>query len=238
MPDTRILLIEDDPAVSRVVAIGLAGYAYTPVLATTGEAGVRLALTPPLPAVVLLDLGLPDGDGLAVCTRIRAVSAVPIIILTARGAEPDKVLALESGADDYITKPFGLDELLARVRVALRHAAAAGAGARGPVVAVGDLQVDLAARQVTVRGTAVHLTPTEFTLLETLVRNAGRVSTHRQLLAAIRGAGYGADTPLLRVYIAQLRAKVEAQPAAPRYIRTEPGIGYRFAAADDAAVRP
>jgi len=232
MSGVTILVIEDDPAVSQAVAIGLAGYGFTPQVAATGAEGYRQAVGVPAPAVVLLDLGLPDEDGLALCIRIRAASAVPIIILTARGAEHEKVSALESGADDYVTKPFGLRELLARVRVALRHNVAR-AGPPPPMIRIGELWISLDHRQVARAGTPVHLTPTEFALLAALVHNAGRVCTHRMLLQTIRGAGYGADTALLRVYIAQLRAKLEPHAATPRYIQTEPGVGYRLTGWDE-----
>ncbi|MGI8587115.1 MAG: response regulator transcription factor [Chloroflexia bacterium] len=233
MPGERILVVEDDPAVSRALQIGLVGYGFTPMLVSTGEAGYEQAVSNPPPGVVLLDLGLPDVDGLEVLVRIRQSSMVPIIVLTARGAEHEKVTALEDGADDYVTKPFSLSELLARIRVALRHTAHQGVANPSHLLQVGALGIDLAAHEVTVNGLAVHLTRTEFKLLETLARNAGRLSTHGMLLREIRGVGYGAETPLLRVFIAQLRAKLEANPADPQYILTEPGVGYRFAPLDE-----
>lgn len=226
MASERVLIIDDEPTVTRALRISLEGYGFAVDTAATGHAGYAKALQTPLPQLVLLDLGLPDLDGLEVCTRIRAHSRVPIIVLTARDAEYEKITALDGGADDYVTKPFGMGELLARIRVALRRAEGA-APAAGPL-RIGDLVIDVAAHQVRVRDRPVRLTPTEFTLLATLAANAGRVCTHRHLLREVWGSGYGADTQLLRVFIGQVRAKVETNPAEPEYILTEPGIGYRF----------
>jgi two-component system KDP operon response regulator KdpE len=178
------------------------------------------------PEVVLLDLGLPDADGIDVAGRIRESSGVPIIVISARGQEPDKVRALDAGADDYLTKPFGVPELLARIRVALRHAA--GAGPEEPEFTAGGLRVDLVRRQVFARGTEIHLTPLEYKLLACLVRHAGRVVTQRQLLKEVWGANYIAQSHYLRVYMTQLRRKLEADPARPRLFLTEPGVGYRL----------
>jgi two-component system KDP operon response regulator KdpE len=234
MAGERILIVDDEPTVTRAIRISLEGYGFMVETAATGAAGLARALAKPPPQVVLLDLGLPDLDGLEVCARIRTQSQVPIIVLTARDAEYEKITALEGGADDYVTKPFGMGELLARIRVALRHAGRDGVPAvAGTVIRVGDLQIDPAAHQVQVAGNAVHLTPTEFKLLATLAGNAGRVTTHRVLLREVWGSGYGADTQLLRVFIGQLRNKIEPDPAAPEYILTEPGVGYRFRTADD-----
>ncbi len=180
------------------------------------------------PDLVILDLGLPDMDGLEVIRQLRGWSAVPIVILSARQQEGDKVLALDAGADDYLTKPFGVAELLARVRVALRHASRAATGGDSPLFEVGDLRVDLALRQVIVDGQEVHLTPIEFKLLVTLVQHAGKVLTHRQLLREVWGPGYAEESHYLRVYVAQLRRKLEVDPARPRYLITEPGVGYRL----------
>ncbi len=179
------------------------------------------------PDLILLDLGLPDGDGLDVTRRIREWSAVPIIVLSARGREADKVAALDAGADDYLTKPFGVDELLARMRVALRHSSRIE-GAAEPVFEMDGLRVDLAERRVTVRGSAVHLTPLEYKLLLSLVRHAGKVLTHRALLREVWGPNAQNQTHYLRVYMTQLRHKLEADPARPRILLTEPGVGYRL----------
>ncbi len=233
MAGERILIIDDEPAVSRAIRISLEGYGFVVDTAPTGATGYDRALQRPLPQVVLLDLGLPDMDGLDVCMRLRTQSAVPIIVLTARDAEYEKITALESGADDYVTKPFGMGELLARIRVALRHAGRLPADYNS-AIRIGELCIDPVAHQVTIGSRAVHLTPTEFKLLITLAAGAGRVSTHRVLLREVWGSGYGADTQLLRVFIGQLRTKIEANPAEPEYILTEPGIGYRFRAADPA----
>ncbi|HMA36854.1 MAG TPA: response regulator transcription factor [Chloroflexia bacterium] len=231
MAGERILLIDDEPAVQRAIRLSLEGYGFVADTAATGTAGWIKALQAPRPQVVLLDLGLPDLDGLEVCARIRAGSAVPIIILTAREAEHEKIAALDGGADDYVTKPFGMGELLARIRVALRHVP--GAPASAEPLRIGDLVIHPAAHQVRVRDTPVHLTPTEFKLLATLAANAGRVSTHRYLLREVWGAGYAADSQLLRVFIGQVRTKIERNPADPEYILTEPGVGYRFRVADE-----
>jgi len=233
MAGERILIIDDEPAITRAIRISLEGYGFAVDTAPTGADGYARALQRPLPQLVLLDLGLPDMDGLDVCLRLRAQSAVPIIVLTARDAEYEKITALEGGADDYVTKPFGMGELLARIRVALRHAGTLPADPPA-AIHIADLRIDPVAHQVTVRGQAVHLTPTEFKLLLHLATNAGRVSTHRGLLRAVWGSGYGADTQLLRVFIGQLRTKLEANSAEPEYIVTEPGIGYRFQANDPA----
>src|SRR5579859_1021316 len=231
MAGERILVIEDEPAVVQAIRITLQGHGFRVETAATGGEGYAKAVHPPPPQVVLLDLGLPDTDGLAVCTQIRRQSGVPIIVLTARDAEYEKISALEGGADDYVTKPFGMGELLARIRVALRHVP--GAPASAEPLRIGDLVIHPAAHQVRVRDTPVHLTPTEFKLLATLAANAGRVSTHRYLLREVWGAGYAADSQLLRVFIGQVRTKIERNPADPEYILTEPGVGYRFRVADE-----
>lgn len=231
MPNERILVIEDDPAIVRAIRIGLTGFGYEVLAATTGEEGHNLAKQA-APQVVLLDLGLPDMDGLDLCTQLRAESKVPIIILTARGAEHEKITALEGGADDYVTKPFGMGELLARIRVATRHAGQNATSDALHVIRAGNLVVDIAAHQVTRRGEPIHLTPTEFKLLETLARNAGRMSTQQMLLREVWGSGYGLDTQILRVFINQLRTKLEDDPTEPQYIMTEPGVGYRFRPVD------
>jgi len=179
--------------------------------------------------IVLLDLGLPDMDGLEVTRRLREWSAVPIIVLSARGQEKDKIAALDAGADDYLTKPFSTGELLARIRVALRHTARAAENSPQPVFIVGDLRVDLAARHVFVGDNEVHLTPIEYKLLTVLIRHAGRVLTHQYLLKEVWGPHHTEDAHYLRVHLAQLRRKIEHDPARPRYLLTETGVGYRFA---------
>jgi two-component system KDP operon response regulator KdpE len=179
------------------------------------------------PEVILLDLGLPDDDGIVLTRRFREWSHVPIIVISARGRETDKVEALDAGADDYLTKPFGVNELLARIRVALRHAQQAG-GAAEPLLEIGPLRVDLARREVRLDGHEVRLTPTEYRLLVLLAQNAGKVLTHRQILREVWGPGHTEDTHYLRVYMAQLRRKIESDPAQPRLLTTEPGVGYRL----------
>jgi two-component system KDP operon response regulator KdpE len=183
-----------------------------------------------LPDVVVVDLGLPDMDGLQVIRRLREWSAVPIIVLSARGQEQDKVAALDAGADDYVSKPFGASELLARIRVALRHATGASREDGEATFKVGDLQVDLVRRHVTLGGREIRLTPIEYKLLTTLVRHAGKVITHQQLLREVWGPTHTDQAHYVRVYMAHLRHKLEAEPARPRYLLTEPGVGYRLAA--------
>ena len=195
--------------------------------AENGRHGLQLAATAS-PAIILLDLGLPDMDGVEVARSIRDWSAVPIIVLSARGREQDKVDALDSGADDYLTKPFGIGELLARMRVALRHAAKLDASET--VLEVEDVRIDLSLRQVLRGGVEVHLTPNEYKMLAILARNAGRVLTHRQLLHEVWGPGYESETHYLRVYMGQLRQKLEATPAQPQFLLNEPGVGYRLKA--------
>jgi two-component system KDP operon response regulator KdpE len=183
-----------------------------------------------VPDLVILDLGLPDIDGIDVIKQLRQWSAMPIIIVSARGKEQDKVAALDAGADDYLTKPFGVPELLARVRVTLRHLAAADRETGDSAFESGSLRVDLARRQVTVDGKDVHLTPNEYKLLTVLIKNAGKVMTHRQLLREVWGPGAGDETHYLRVYMNQLRQKIEAEAARPKHLITEPGVGYRLVA--------
>jgi two-component system KDP operon response regulator KdpE len=222
---TRILVVDDDRQLLRALRINLAARGYQVDLATDGAGGLAAASRQP-PDLVVVDLGLPDMDGVDVVEGIRGWSGAPILVLSARDAEPAKVRALDAGADDYVTKPFGMDELLARIRAALRRAAPV---ADAPVVRTGAFAVDLAAKRVTrPDGTAVRLTPTEWHLLEVLVRNAGRLVGHRQLLQEVWGPRYESESNYLRVYVAQLRAKLEPDPAHPRYLRTEPGMGYRF----------
>lgn len=224
-----ILLIEDEPQIRRFLRAALDTQGFKLIEAATGEEGLAAAATRQ-PEMIILDLGLPDIDGLEVIRRVREWSAIPIIILSARGQERDKITALDAGADDYVSKPFGVGELLARMRVALRHSAR-GAGEPGESkFSVGGLQVDLAQRQVSVAGEPVHLTPIEYRLLAALVRHAGKLLTHHQLLNEVWGPSYTDQAHYLRVYTAQLRRKLEADPARPRYLLTEPGVGYRLAA--------
>ena len=220
-----ILIIEDDPALRKFLRITLCGD-YQVIEAENGASGVRHAAND-RPDLIILDLGLPDIDGLEVTRQIREWSGIPIIVVSARGKEQDKVVALDAGADDYITKPFAVGELLARVRVALRHRAAASESGE-PVFDVGPLHVDLSRREVAVAGQAVHLTPIEYNLLAVLVKNAGRVLTHRQLLREVWGPGSSDQSHYLRVYMNQLRQKIEPDPSRPRYLLTETGVGYRL----------
>jgi two-component system KDP operon response regulator KdpE len=224
-----ILVVEDEPQVLRFLRASLSAHGYRLVEATTGEQGLVEAATR-TPDLILLDLGLPDLDGVDVARRVREWSAVPIVVLSARGQESDKIRALDAGADDYLTKPFGIGELLARMRVALRHAARVADGRGESVIDTGDLRVDLAARRVLLRGEEVRLTRTEFNLLATLARHAGKVLTHRQLLREVWGPGSTDQSHYLRVYMGQLRHKLEENAARPRYLLTETGVGYRLAA--------
>jgi len=223
----KLLVIEDESPMRTFLRSALAVHEYNIVEATTGREGLAHAAAHN-PDVILLDLGLPDVDGIDLTRRVREWSAVPIIVISARGREQDKIDALDAGADDYLTKPFSVGELLARIRVALRHRSRAADGAAEPVFSVGDLCVDLARRQVVVCGRDIHLTPTEYNLLATLVRYAGRVVTQRQLLKEVWGINAIAQAHTLRVYMAQLRHKIEKEPARPRLLITEPGVGYRL----------
>jgi two-component system KDP operon response regulator KdpE len=226
---TRVLVVDDERGLLRALAINLRARRYEVDLATGGAGALAAAARTP-PDVVILDLGLPDMDGAAVIEGLRGWSDVPIIVLSARTGQSEKVAALDAGADDYVTKPFGMDELLARLRAALRR------GRRGeslPSVALrGGVLVDLAAKQVTgPDGGRVRLTPTEWHLLEELVRHEGKLVSHRELLREVWGPAYGTETNYLRVYMAQLRRKLEAEPAHPHHLVTEPGLGYRFVGA-------
>ena len=222
-----LLAIEDEPQVVRFLRASLASHGYRLIDADTGHKGL-LEASARVPDLVLLDLGLPDLDGVEVARRLREWTSVPIIVLSARGQERDKIEALDAGADDYLTKPFGIGELLARIRVGLRHAARLGEGQAEAQLQLGELSFDLAARHVLARGVEVHLTPIEYRLVAVLVRNAGKVVTQRQLLKEVWGPGAVGQTHYLRVYMAQLRHKLEAEPARPRYLVTEPGVGYRL----------
>jgi two-component system, OmpR family, KDP operon response regulator KdpE len=222
-----ILIIEDDQSIRRFLRAALLASGYQVCEAATGQEGLTQAAMHQ-PALILLDLGLPDLNGLEVTGRLREWARVPIIILSARDREADKVAVLDAGADDYLTKPFGMEELLARLRVALRHAAHITQESGQPVFRVGQLQVDLVRRHVSVAGQSVHLTPREYKLLATLIHYAGKVVTHRQLFQEVWGEHAAHDTHYLRVYMRQLRQKLELEPTRPRYLLTEPGVGYRL----------
>jgi two-component system, OmpR family, KDP operon response regulator KdpE len=220
-----VLVVDDDPAILRALSITLAARDYQVITAATGAQGLAGAARD-RPDAIVLDLGLPDMDGTDVIRGIRGWTQTPILVLSAREQESQKVAALDCGADDYVTKPFGMDELLARLRAAVRRGVPAP---DEPVVTTGDFTVDLAAKRVTLAaGTDVRLTPTEWQLLELLVRHAGRLLTGHQLLAEVWGPKYQTETHYLRVYMAQLRRKLEPDPARPRHLLTEPGLGYRF----------
>lgn len=226
-PGPTVLLIEDEPQMRRFLRASLESHDFQLVEAATAREGLAHA-TGRNPDVILLDLGLPDADGIDLTRQIREWSATPIVVISARGKEQDKIAALDAGADDYLTKPFGVGELLARLRVALRHAAHAGDGRDEPTFTSGDLRVDLANRLVFVGDTEIHLTPTEYKLLTTLVRHAGKVLTHRMLLKEVWGPNVVEHTHYVHVYMTQLRHKVERDPTRPRYLLTEPGVGYRL----------
>ena len=228
MPDSpRILIIEDEPEIRRFLRVSLGAHQMQVTEAATGQDGLREATSQP-PDVVLLDLGLPDITGFDVIAQLRGWSSVPIVVLSARGQESDKIAALDAGADDYLTKPFGVGELLARIRVALRHAVGRDGEGQAALFEAGNLKVDLAKRQVHVAGVEIHLTPTEYRLLTTLIQHAGKVITHRQLLREVWGPDSSQETHYLRVYVNQLRKKLGDDAAQPRLILTEPAIGYRF----------
>jgi len=228
MKKTKVLIVDDEPQILRALRAGLLAHGYDVVSAADGEEALDKAATE-LPDAVILDLNLPKLSGLDVCRGLREWSSVPIIVLSVRDAERDKVAALDLGADDYLTKPFGADELLARLRVALRHAARV-AGPPEPVVRAGAVTIDLA-RHVVKRGEdEVRLTATEYKLLAYLATNAGRVLTHTQILEHVWGPGYESETQNLRVYVSQLRRKLDPDSAQPQMITTEPGVGYRFIA--------
>jgi len=221
----RILVIDDEIAIRRFLKASLDEAVYQVLEAANGADGIRLTATEN-PRVVLLDLGLPDLDGIEVAKRIREWSEVPIVVLSARGQELDKVAALDAGADDYLTKPFGIHELMARVRVALRRSPKLEP--EEPIFESEGLRVDLAGRHVYRNGEEVHLTPTEYKLLALLIRHAGRVVTHRQMLLEVWGPAYAEESHYLRVYMGQLRHKLEENPARPRIFTNEPGVGYRL----------
>jgi two-component system, OmpR family, KDP operon response regulator KdpE len=222
-----VLLIEDEPQMRRFLSATLRSHGYHVVETASAREGLAHAAGRN-PEVILLDLGLPDLDGLEVTREIRRSARTPIIVLSARGQDHDKVTALDLGADDYLTKPFGVPELLARLRVALRHSALPPDGPGEPVFEAGEIRVDLVRRQVFRGDQEAHLTPTEYKLLAALIRHAGRVVTHRQLLEEVWGVNYTGQSHYLRVYMAQLRHKLEPDPTRPRLLTTEPGVGYRL----------
>jgi two-component system KDP operon response regulator KdpE len=232
MADETILVVDDEPAIARVLSTALRARGYKVAVAATGQAALDAAAVD-APAVVVLDLGLPDFDGLEVLRRLRTWSTVPVIVLTAEGTEDRKIAALDEGADDYVTKPFSVPELLARLRVALRHRRPdAGLDPDVSVYTVGDIDVDVAHHAVRVGGADVDLTPKEFAFLALLARHAGRVLTHRMILQQVWGPEYGTESQYLRVYASQLRKKLGEDPARPRLV-TEPGVGYRLMTRDD-----
>jgi two-component system KDP operon response regulator KdpE len=222
---TRVLLVDDDPALVRALSINLKARGYEVDVAYTGARALELAGSR-LPDVIVLDLGLPDLDGLEVLHGLRGWTRIPVLVLSAREEQAEKVAALDAGADDYVIKPFGMDELLARLRAALRRAAPVSTDV--PVIVTSHFTVDLSARRVTRPDGEVRLTPTEWHLLELLVRSPGRLLTQRQLLQEVWGPAYQSETNYLRVYIAQLRRKLEPEPSRPVHLITEPGLGYRF----------
>jgi two-component system KDP operon response regulator KdpE len=222
----RVLIVDDEPAIRRFLRVSLSAHGYAVFEADGGQSALS-AITAERPDLIILDLGLPDLDGIQVTRLLREWTRIPIIILSVRGQETDKIAALDAGADDYVTKPFGAGELLARMRVALRRAGQTNAE---PIFASDDLTVDLVQRVVTVAGRKVQLTPTEYDLLRVLVTNAGKVLTHRQLLREVWGIGYEQEMHMLRVNISNLRRKIEPNPTRPHYILTEPGVGYRLRA--------
>jgi two-component system KDP operon response regulator KdpE len=219
----RVLVVDDERQILRALRTSLRAAGYEVDTAETAESALAAAAMRP-PEAVILDLVLPDGSGTDVCRELRTWSAAPVIVLSAVGDESEKVAALDAGADDYVTKPVGIDELLARLRAALRRAGSAGE----PVIAVGELEVDLERREVRMAGSPVHLTPHEFELLRFLARNQGKLVTHRMILQEVWGPGYGDATNILHVNVSQLRRKLEPDPSRPRYMLTEAGVGYRL----------
>lgn len=223
----KILVVDDDPQIRRVVKATLVSKGYEVIEARTGEDGLEL-VSREAPSLVLLDMNMPGMGGLEACRALRAFSDVPVIVLTVRNTEKDKVAALDAGGDDYVTKPFGIEELLARIRAALRRSAASPEGGPHHFSAPG-LEIDFDTRRVRAQGKEVRLTPKEFDLLRHLVAHAGKPVTHRELLQAVWGPDYGDEPEYLRVFINQVRKKIEANPARPQFIVTEPWVGYRFA---------
>jgi len=233
MSSATILVVDDDSQIRRVMRNALSSHGYTIIEARNGEEALKKVRAERL-NLIILDLNMPDMDGIEVCREIRVVSNLPIIMLTVRSAEKDKVRALDAGADDYVLKPFGIDELLARIRAALRRAP--GDAVETSVVTK-EMHLDFDNRTIVVQGKSVHLTPKEFELLRELVTNAGKPVSHRRLLQAVWGPDYGEETESLRVMVNQLRKKIEPDPANPRFIRTEPWIGYRFVLPQESAVK-
>jgi two-component system, OmpR family, KDP operon response regulator KdpE len=229
MTDLRpvVLVIEDEPQMRRFIRATLTSHGYRLLEAGTAAEAIMLASTHN-PEILLLDLGLPDGDGIELTRKIREWGHMPIIVLSARGREDDKVAALDAGADDYLTKPFGVNELLARMRVAMRHARQNTAAAATEALEFGALRVDLVRREVTLAGQEVHLTPIEYKLLVLLAQNAGKVLTYAHILKEVWGPAYAAQTHYVRVHMAELRKKIETNPARPKLLVTEPGVGYRL----------
>lgn len=225
--DPLVLVVEDEPQMRRFIRASMESHGYRIAEASTGAEMIALA-TAQTPDVILLDLGLPDGDGIDITRRMREWSRIPIIVISARGLEEDKVAALDAGADDYLTKPFSVNELLARVRVALRHAENQGTAGDNAVLEFDGLRIDPSRREVTRDGREVHLTPIEYKLLLLLARNAGRVLTHRQIIKEIWGTAYAGQSHHVRVHMAELRKKIEPDPARPKFLTTEPGVGYRL----------
>lgn len=223
MTGQRILVVDDEEQILRALRTGLRGAGYEVETEATAEGALAAAAMRP-PDAVILDLVLPDGTGTDVCRELRKWTAAPVIILSAVGEEREKVAALDAGADDYVTKPVGIDELLARLRASLRRVAPSGE----PLIVIGGLEVDLEKQEVRVDGKPVHLTPHQFDLLRVLARNAGKLMTHRMLLQEVWGPTYGTESNLLRVHVAHLRRKIERDPARPQYLLTEPGAGYRL----------
>lgn len=226
-PKRRILIVDDEPQITRVLRTGLTTHGYDVRVAADGEAALD-TFHDWHPELVITDLSMPNLGGLDLCRRLRLVSQIPILVLSVKGDEKSKVEVLDAGADDYVTKPFSMEELLARVRAALRRAATPADDAASSTLETGDFRLDLQARTVSIQEREIHLTPKEFELLAHLVRHAGKVLTHRALLAAIWGGNYVEQTEYLRVFIGQLRKKIESDPSTPRYIVTEPWVGYRF----------
>jgi two-component system, OmpR family, KDP operon response regulator KdpE len=224
-PGALVLIIEDEAQMRRFLRVSLTSNGYQVTEAETAQEGLAQAAARN-PDLILLDLGLPDQDGLTVTERLREWASIPVIVISARGREEDKIKALDAGADDYVTKPFGVGELLARIRVALRHKNVSASGSS--LFESGDLRVDLGRRQVFAGGKEVHLTPIEYKLLATLIKHAGRVLTHRQLLREVWGPNSSEQTQYLRVYMGQLRHKLEQNPSRPVHLLTEPGVGYRL----------
>jgi len=222
------VVIEDDPQIRRFLRTGLSVQGFQVIEAGTGERGI-VEIGTRKPELVILDLGLPGMDGIEVICKVREWSAVPIIVLSARSQESNKIAALDAGADDYLTKPFSIGELLARIRVSLRHAAQLAGDSVETLFSVGDLQVDLSRRSVQIGEQEIHLTPIEYRLLTVLIHHAGKVLTHRQLLLDVWGPAYVEHAHYVRIYMGQLRRKLEADPTQPRYLLTEAGVGYRLA---------